>query len=58
VAGYAELHVTLNYSFLRGASHIEELLVTAKALGIEAVAITNHVYVWLHRYRSLEKSIG
>ena len=39
--GYAELQVTSNYSFLRGASHIEELLVTAKTHGLEAVAITD-----------------
>ena len=40
-ARYAELHVTSNYSFLRGASHLEELLLTAKALGLEALAITD-----------------
>ena len=40
-ARYAELQVTSNYSFLRGASHPEELLVQAKALGIEAIAITD-----------------
>ncbi len=39
--GYAELQVTTNYSFLRGASHIEELLATAKLLGHEALAITD-----------------
>ena len=39
---YAELQVTSNYAFLRGASHVEELLVTAHAFGIEAVAITDH----------------
>ena len=38
---YAELQVTSNYSFLRGASHVEELLLTAKALGHEALAITD-----------------
>ena len=40
-ARYAELQVTTNYSFLRGASHVEELLATAKLLGHEAVAITD-----------------
>ena len=39
---YAELQVTTNYSFLRGASHIEELLVTAQALGLAALAVTDH----------------
>ena len=39
---YAELQVTTNYSFLRGASHVEELLVTAKALGLAALGVTDH----------------
>ncbi len=38
---YAELQVTTNYSFLRGASHVEELLVTAKALGLAALGVTD-----------------
>ncbi len=38
---YAELQVTSNYSFLRGASHVEELLVAAKLLGHHALAITD-----------------
>jgi len=38
---YAELQVTTNYSFLRGASHVEELLVTAKALGLAAIGVTD-----------------
>jgi len=39
--GYAELQVTSNFSFLRGASHPEELAVTAAALGHDAFAITD-----------------
>jgi error-prone DNA polymerase len=39
---YVELQVTSNYSFLRGASHVEELLLQAKALGLSALAITDH----------------
>ena len=39
--GYVELDVTSNYSFLRGASRIEELLLQAKALGYDALAITD-----------------
>ena len=39
---YAELHVTSNYSFLRGASHVEEVFAQAAAFGIEALAITDH----------------
>ena len=41
IARYAELQVTTNYSFLRGASHPRELVEAAKALGIEAVAVTD-----------------
>src|SRR5580700_1317397 len=37
---YAELQVTTNFSFLRGASHPDELVVTAAALGHQAIAIT------------------
>ena len=42
MTGYVELQVASNYSFLRGASHVEELFVTAKALGYAALAITDH----------------
>ena len=38
---YAELAVTSNFSFLRGASHAEELVVTAKALGLKAIGIAD-----------------
>jgi error-prone DNA polymerase len=38
---YAELQVTSNFSFLRGASSCEELFAAAKELGIEALAITD-----------------
>ena len=38
---YAELQVTTNFSFLRGASHGEELVAQAKALGLDAIAITD-----------------
>ena len=38
---YTELQVTTNYSFLRGASHIEELIATAAVLGMKAIAITD-----------------
>lgn len=41
VARYAELQVTTNFSFLRGASHGEELVAQAKALGLAAIAITD-----------------
>ena len=38
---YTDLHVTSNFSFLRGASHPEELVARAAALGHEAVAVTD-----------------
>jgi len=40
-SGYAELQVTTNFSFLRGASHPRELVMTAAALGHGAIAITD-----------------
>ena len=39
--GYAELHCRSNYSFLTGASHPEELVARARALGYAALAITD-----------------
>ena len=39
---YAELQVTSNFSFLQGASHPEELVRTAHALGYAGIAITDH----------------
>jgi error-prone DNA polymerase len=38
---YAELHCTSNFSFLRGASHPEELVERALALGYTGLAITD-----------------
>jgi len=38
---YAELHAISNFTFLRGASHPEELVETAASLGYEALAITD-----------------
>ena len=40
-AAYAELQVTTNFSFLRGASHADELVAQAQALGLSALAITD-----------------
>ena len=40
-ARYAELHALSNFTFLRGASHPEELVETAARLGYEALAITD-----------------
>ncbi|VDS10567.1 Error-prone DNA polymerase [Paracoccus haematequi] len=38
---YAELQVTSQFSFLRGASSAEELFATAALMGIEALAVTD-----------------
>jgi error-prone DNA polymerase len=38
---YAELAVTTNYAFLRGASHPHELVQQAHALGLTAIGITD-----------------
>jgi len=38
---FAELHCLSNYSFLRGASHPEELVERAAALGYRALALTD-----------------
>ena len=41
VPEYAELHAVSNFSFLRGASHPEELLERAEELGYQALALTD-----------------
>jgi error-prone DNA polymerase len=38
---YAELHCLSNFSFLRGASHAEELVARAVELGYAALAVTD-----------------
>jgi len=38
---YAELAVTTNFSFLRGASHPEELVAGAKRLGLDGIGIAD-----------------
>jgi error-prone DNA polymerase len=39
--GYAELHTISNFTFLRGASHPEELVTRARELGYQALALTD-----------------
>jgi DNA polymerase III alpha subunit len=41
MAGYVELQVTTNYSFLRGASHPEELMLAARVMGHGTLAVTD-----------------
>jgi error-prone DNA polymerase len=42
MSAYAELHAHSNFSFLDGASQIEELVLRARELGYEALALTDH----------------
>jgi error-prone DNA polymerase len=41
MTAYAELAVTTNFSFLRGASHPQEMVETADALGLAAIGIAD-----------------
>ena len=41
MTAYAELQVTSNFSFLRGAAHPEELVAQAANIGLAAIAITD-----------------
>ena len=61
-ASYAELAVTTNFSFLRGASHPEELVAMAMELGLAGLGVADrnsvagvvraHVYLREHRDRA------
>src|SRR5262245_35808274 len=42
---YAELHCLTHFTFLRGASHPEELVMRARELGYRALAITDECSV-------------
>src|ERR1700736_4997480 len=56
---YAELQVSTNFSFLRGASHPDELVVTAAALGHAAIAITDrNSFAGIVRAHHAAKTIG
>jgi error-prone DNA polymerase len=56
---YAELQTTSNFSFLRGASHPDELVATAAALGHDAIAITDRNSVaGLVRAHHAAKTVG
>src|SRR5437762_3454642 len=56
---YAELDVTSNFSFLRGASHPDELVYQAAELGYRAIAITDrHTLAGAVRAHAAAKSCG
>src|SRR5437764_3683112 len=59
ISGYAELQVASNFSFLRGASHPDEFVVTAAALGHAAIAITDrNSFAGIVRAHHAAKTIG
>src|SRR5690349_3486665 len=56
---YAELDVTSNFSFLRGASHPDELVYQAAESGYRAIAITDrHTLAGAVRAHAAAKSCG
>src|SRR6201984_562791 len=56
---YAELQVTTNFSFLRGAAHPDELVLTAAALGHAAIAITDrNSFAGIVRAHHAAKRVG
>lgn len=58
-SAYAELHCLSNYSFLRGASHPQELVQQAKALGYKAIALTDEcTYAGLVKAHMAAKDLG
>ncbi|HUC12660.1 MAG TPA: error-prone DNA polymerase [Stellaceae bacterium] len=58
-AEYVELQVTTNFSFLRGASHPAELVLTAAALGHRAIAVTDrNSFAGIVRAHQAAKEVG
>jgi error-prone DNA polymerase len=56
---YAELQVTTNFSFLRGAAHPDELVLTAGALGHQAIGITDrNSFAGIVRAHHAAKQVG
>jgi error-prone DNA polymerase len=56
---YAELQVTTNFSFLRGAAHPDELVLTAAALGHQAIATTDrNSFAGIVRAHHVAKQVG
>src|SRR5215468_721601 len=56
---YAELQVTSNFSFLRGAAHPDELVLTAATHGHQAIAITDrNSFAGIVRAHHAAKEVG
>ena len=51
VVAYAELHCLSNFSFLRAASHPQELLQQADDLGYQALAACAELLATYHSFR-------
>ncbi len=59
MTAYAELQVTSNFCFLRGASHPEELVERARELGLAALAVTDrNSFAGLVRAHVKAKELG
>ncbi len=59
MTAYAELQTTTNFSFLRGASHVEELFATAANLGLSALGVTDwHSLAGIVRAHEAAKTTG
>src|ERR1700674_1662366 len=59
MVAYAELSVTTNFSFLRGASHPEELVAQAVELGLAGLGVADRNSVaGVVRMHSAAKAIG
>ncbi|RTZ75497.1 MAG: error-prone DNA polymerase [Gammaproteobacteria bacterium] len=57
--GYAELHCLTNFSFLRGASHPQELVERAHELGYAALAVTDECSLaGVVRAHEMAKEVG
>ncbi|MDX5366958.1 MAG: PHP domain-containing protein, partial [Alphaproteobacteria bacterium] len=58
-AGFAELAMASNFSFLRGASHAEELVMAAVAQGLDAIGIADrNTMAGLVRAHAAAKTAG
>ncbi|MEY2967336.1 MAG: error-prone polymerase, partial [Actinomycetota bacterium] len=56
---YAELHCRSNFSFLSGASHPEQLVERAAALGLEALALTDRDGLYgIVRFAEAARAVG
>lgn len=57
MSGFTHLHVHTEYSLLDGASRIEDLVLRAKELGMDSLAITDHgaMYGVVDFYKAAKK---